>query len=211
MKTQKIRLLEITAIITLIQLFTIFNAWSQGCMKTKIYETGITINTMNTSSGLGFLIENSVFLKCNRNELSGGIVYQKGYNKISSYIVQYKHYVIDNNRINLHFYYSYMNSKNANLRSELNYIFHKFEFEEVKEFEKFDIREHFAGFGIQVQLLNNLFLDSKIGFGGYFSDVINEDTRNKNIIYHEDNAFGLQLSAGLRYKLRVNNQKTRWP
>ena len=204
-------LLKIVGIMLIVQFISMYTSWSQTCKAPKKVEIGANLNITNTSSGLGTLSETNLLFKFERSEFKAGVVFQNEYQKISGFSLQYRYYLIDNDNINLYLHYFYMNNKDVNLRSEINYIFHRFNYSEVIEFERFDTQEHYLGFGLQVKIAKNLFVDGKIGIGGYFSQVLGEDTRDKNTTYHFDNDFAALLSIGLQYRFEIKNKKQRWP
>lgn len=211
MKTLKTNLFRIISIALLVQFLSVSTSWSQSCKAPLKKEIGGAINLTNTSSGLGLLAEANLFVKVEHSEFKLGVVFQNEYKKISGFSWQYRYYLLDNENVNLYLHYYGMANRNINLRSEINYIFHRFNYSEVEEFEKFNTQEHYAGFGIQVKTVKNLFVDAKIGIGGYMSQVLGEDLRDKNSTSHFDNDFGVLLSVGLRYKIEIKTKKKRWP
>ncbi len=211
MKTIKLNLFKTIAIVLIIQLASGAEAWSQVCKPYKKQAYGIASNFTNTSSGLGLLTETNLFYKCGRSEYKAGFIWQNQYQKISGFSLQYRYYLADNDYFNLFLYMNTMRNYNVNLRREINQVLHRFNYTEIAEFERFNTQEHYVGFGIQVRLVRNLFVDSKIGFGGYTSQILNEDFRDKNTSYHADNDFALQLSIGLHYKVDIRRKSKRWP
>ncbi len=211
MKTIKLNLFRTIAIVLVIQLASGAEAWAQVCKPYKQKSYGIASNLTNTSSGLGLLTETNVFYKCGRSEFKAGFVWQNQYQKISGFDLQYRYYLADNDYFNLFLYMNTMRNYNVNLRKEINTVLHRYNYSEIPEFERFNTQEHYVGFGIQIRLVQNLFLDSKIGFGGYTSQILNEDYRDKNTSYFSDNDFALQLSVGLHYKVDIRRKSKRWP
>ncbi|MCF6242630.1 MAG: hypothetical protein L3J74_14950 [Bacteroidales bacterium] len=211
MKTIKLKLFRTIAIVLVIQLALGTVARSQVCKPYKKQAYGIASNFTNTSSGLGLLTETNLFYKCGKSEFKAGFVWQNQYQKISGLNLQYRYYLADNDYFNVFLYMNTMRNYNVNLRKEINAVVHRYNYSEIPELERFNTQEHYVGFGIQVRLVQNLFIDSKIGFGGYTSQILNEDYRNKNTTYHSDNDFALQLSVGLHYKVDIRKKSKRWP
>ena len=211
MKTINLKSAVILAVVLIVQFVLDSEAWSQVCKEKSRIDIGIASNLTNTSSGLGLLNETNVFYKCGRSEIKSGMVWQSQYAKISGFTIQYRYYLINNDDLGLFTMLYTMRNYNVNLRNEINQVLHHFNYSELKEFERFNTQEYYLGFGIHFKLFKELFLDSKIGFGAYTSQILNEDLRDKNTTYHSDNGFGLLLSAGLRYQINIPNKKKRWP
>ena len=181
-----------------------------GWIKTSRYEYGARLSQLINGSGHGMLTDFELLFKKGYGEVSAGVFTQSKFKKLSGFSFQYKYQITQNKFNNLYahstFMYHYQNCLNDNL----NKLSHPQDYTNCCEFEKFNTLVGQLGIGIEGALTKRLYLDLKIGIGGYFSCIQGEDNRNKNIVGRDDNGFSFMSGLGLSYKIKAKDKKSKF-
>jgi hypothetical protein len=183
---------------------------NQGWIKKSKLEYGIQINQLLDGSGHGMITDLDLLFKSGNSQVSFGLFTQSKFEKISGASFQFKYYLTDYKYSNLYSHYSLMYHKQNYLTNNLNQIYHPQDYNPNVEYEKFNTISNNIGLGIESSLLKRLYLDFKVGIGGYISFVCGEDERNQNVIAREDKGFSLMASVGISYKIKGKDKKRRF-
>ncbi len=181
-----------------------------GWIRPSKFKYGLQINQLLNGSGHGMLTDVDLIFKLGKSEVATGLFFQSKYQKISGISLQYKYFITNGMYTNLYTHYSFMFHYQNCLNDNLNKLFHPQDFGTCCEFEKFNTMTHNIGIGLETMTFNNLYIDLKIGVGGYFSSVEGNDNRNKNVFSREDNGFSVMGSVGILYRISTKDKKRRF-
>ena len=162
------------------------------------------ITTGVTGGGHGPLSTANLGYRFGKIMASTGAIFQNDYFCASGLTANVQYEIKGTNHVDLYFNFTTNYLKDAYLSKDLNKALHNSDFAEeaikgMKEYEKFNTLEMFAGFGILVNMSEHLALNAGIGIGGHTSCVTNTDYRRAGSISRLDNAAALQLSVGVQF------------
>ncbi len=162
------------------------------------------LTTGVTGGGHGALSTANIGYRYSKITTSIGAIFQNDYFSISGITASGQYEVKGSNHIDLYFNFTTNYLKEAYLSKDLNKALHKSDFAKeafqgIKEYEKFNTLEMFAGFGILINMSEHMALNAGIGIGGHTSHITNTDYRRAGSISRLDNAAALQLSVGVQF------------
>jgi hypothetical protein len=182
------------------------NSW----IKKSDFTFGMQINQVVDGSGHGMLTDADLILKKGPFEIGLGAFTQSKFDKIGGTSFQFKFNFTTHDFTNLYVHYSFIYHYRNCLNNHLNEEYHPGENGTSCEYEKYNTLNHQIGIGIETMIIKNLYVDVKIGIGGYFSQVVGEDNRNTNIVGREDNGFSTMASLGLKYRFSQKFKKQKF-
>jgi hypothetical protein len=212
MKTINSLLGKSLIMLTLLHFTYLENVISQkgGWIKVSNFSFGVQINEVLNGSGHGMVSDIDLIFKKGKSEIATGVFAQNNFEKISGLSFQYKYFIIPNNYAHFYTHYTFMYHYQNCLNNNWNQQFHPQDFKTCCEFEKFNTISNQIGIGLETMTLKNLFLDSKIGIGGYMSKVVGADNRNKDVLGRDDNEVSLLVSIGLLYRFTTKDKKRKF-
>jgi hypothetical protein len=212
MKTIGVILSKSLIIMAFLQIMQINTVYSQnsGWIKKSEFTMGMQINQVIDGSGHGMVTDADLLLKNGQFEISLGAFTQSKFDKIGGASFQFKFIFTTHDFTNLYVHYSFMYHYQNCLNNLLNEEFHPGENSTLCEYEKYNTMNHQIGLGLEAMTLKNLYVDIRIGIGGYFSQIVGEDNRNTNIVGRDDNGFSAMASLGLKYRFSQKFKKQRF-
>jgi len=201
--------LIIMAFLQIMQINTVYSQKS-GWIKKSEFTIGMQINQVIDGSGHGMVTDADLLLKNGQFEIALGAFTQSKFDKIGGASFQFKFIFTTHDFTNLYVHYSFMYHYQNCLNNLLNEEFHPGENSTLSEYEKYNTTNHQIGIGLETMTLKNLYVDIRIGIGGYFSEIVGEDNRNTNIVGREDNGFSVMASLGLKYRFSQKFKKQRF-
>jgi len=207
----KIRVLSFKSLclLSLLILSHIENANSQHRKWIKTYMTqfGLQINETMNGTGHGLQTGLDLSYKYGSSEFIAGIFAQSSFDRISGASLKYKYFIVSEKYFSLYCHNTLMYHHHNSLTDNLNEAYHPNDYNSSVEYEKFNTIADHLGIGSEMMLVKNLYLDLKIGLGGYLSSVVGQDNRDKNVIVRDDKELTFMAGVGLIFRLREQSSR----
>ena len=184
------------------QVFSQINCWTK-----KPISYGIQIEEVLNGSGHGLLTNVDLILKIGKSEIGAGLFAQSMDKKLSGLSFQFKYFITSDLYTNFYTHFTSMFHYQNCLNDNLNEQFHPQDYSNCCQYEKFNTFNNTVGIGLETMTLKNLYIDARIGVGGYSSTVCGEDTRNGNVIGREDIGVAIMASIGILYRISTTDKK----
>lgn len=203
MKNAKNTIRNSAILFVLIQFLFTLNVSSQLYLKRRAVKTsgfGIQISQSVSGTGHGSLTKFNITAKRKGSEILLGVnMPTKDFTNLG-YNLSYKYHLLENKTVGCFLHVSAAFCNERQLSDKLNRYFHGSEYN--GELELFRTFENYAGFGLQIRIIKQLFFNAKIGIGGHKSCIRNEDNRNEKFTHMRcETGAGLIYEFGLQIRI----------
>ncbi len=168
---------------------------------------GINLSSINSGSGHGYGISMNTNIQKGRKSLEVGAIYQSRENKISGADLRYKIFI---GRFN-----DFLDGKKIiSSYIQYNLIYQKATVDAptVVTRDKSTIElpnsgpatigtmEHYASFGMQLNMYNDFYIDSSVGLGVYIGSLDKDNPPNSFGIHKENHGYTASFKIGIGYR-----------